>query len=324
MKKLTFLIPLLCLPTVLHAENAPELKARILEQQRQLETELRSQSQPDTIYRLTKARVWLDLALDELHEDDRTGIVEAAIAEARRLATADNNAAADTPILRGSERIREDLWQKSAQMKQHQDSDCAMRELAQLDVQLVWAGHEKWESGWTHAKPYVEVAENLAYEAEQEIARCSEARKPKLAEVPAAGAAITVTVEKFTFATDALFQFDKAGVEQMAAGGEKKLAALADALKSWKSIEQLEVGGHTDRIGSETYNDKLSRQRADNVRDYLIKRGLPAEKISASGRGESEPLVECKGEKRTADLIACLQPNRRVEITVRGEKQGRE
>lgn len=320
MKKFALTVLILLMQPA-HAAEELALKTSILDLQRQAETALRGQQDATEIYRLNKARIWLDMALDEMYEIDRTGIVDDAISQGKRLLGGDKTNLFDTPIVRGSEKIREDLWQKSAAMKQHKDADCAMRELSNLDVQLVWAGHEKWESGWTHAKPYVDVAENLAYEAEQKIARCTEARKPRDVQQPAPAVTATITVEKFTFATDALFQFDKAGVEQMVAGGQRKLGALAAALKGWKSIEHIDITGHTDRLGKDEYNNKLSLRRAENVRDFLIARDLPDSKIGVSGLGETEPIVHCNGTKKDAGLIACLQPNRRVEITVRGEKQ---
>lgn len=321
MKTFAFLITGLMLAPLAQANLPLNHKTAIQDMQRQAESQLRGQTAPLEIYRLNKARAWLDFALDEMYEIDRTGIVEAAIEQAKKLLVGDKTNLFDTPIVRASERIREDLWQIAAQMKQHKDADCAMRDLAMLEVQLVWAGHEKWESGWTHARPAIEVAENMAYEAGQAIARCTEARAPK--DVPASPATLTttITVEKFTFSTDALFQFDKAGVEQMVAGGQRKLAALASALKGWKSIEQIEIVGHTDRLGKDEYNNKLSLRRAENVRDFLIARDLPDGKISVSGQGEAEPIVHCNGTKKDAGLIACLQPNRRVEMTVRGEKE---
>lgn len=321
MKKTTLLIPFLLFSQSTQAVDPLASKNTILDLQRKAETALRKQNSHEDIYRYTKARTWLDMALDEMYEIDRTGISEDAIAQAQKLLSGDKTDLFDTPILRGSERIREDLWQKSATMKQHKDADCAVQKLANLDVQLVWAGHEKWESGWTHARPYIEVAENLAYEAEQEMARCTEARASK--NVPEIAPVVTamITIEKFTFATDALFQFDKAGVEQMVAGGQRKLGALAAALKGWKSIEQIEITGHTDRLGKDEYNNRLSLRRAENVRDFLIARDLPDGKISAGGQGETEPIVHCNGTKKDIGLIACLQPNRRVEIAVRGEKQ---
>lgn len=320
MKTFAFLLTGLMLAPLAQASQPLKHKTAIQDMQRQAESQLRGQTAPVEIYRLNKARAWLDFALDEMYEIDRTGIVETAIEQAQKLLSGDKTNLFDTPIVRASEKIREDLWQIAAQMKQHKDADCAMRDLAMLEVQLVWAGHEKWESGWTHARPAIEVAENMAYEAGQAIARCTEARAPK--DVPAATTGITntITVEKFTFATDALFQFDKAGVEQMVAGGQRKLSALAAALKGWKSIERIEITGHTDRLGKDQYNEKLSRLRAENVREFIAARGLPTERITASGMGEAEPIVHCNGTRKDAGLIACLQPNRRVEITVRGEK----
>lgn len=320
MKKFALTVLILLMQPV-HAAEELALKTSILDLQRQAETALRGQQDATEIYRLNKARIWLDMALDEMYEIDRTGIIDDAVSQGKRLLSGDKTNLFDTPVVRGSEKIREDLWQKSAAMKQHKDADCAMRELSNLDVQLVWAGHEKWESGWTHAKPYVDVAENLAYEAEQEIARCTEARKPRDVPQQATAVTTTITIEKFTFATDALFQFDKAGVEQMVAGGQRKLGALAAALKGWKAIEAIEITGHTDRLGKDEYNNKLSLRRAENVRDFLIARDLPDSKIGVSGLGETEPIVHCNGTKKDAGLIACLQPNRRVEITVRGEKE---
>jgi OOP family OmpA-OmpF porin len=78
------------------------------------------------------------------------------------------------------------------------------------------------------------------------------------------------------------------------------------------------VTGHTDRIGSAEYNLKLSKQRADAVRDYLISKGVDRTKIETIGMGEKEPVVQCN-QKEMKALIACLQPNRRVDVQVKGE-----
>jgi len=78
------------------------------------------------------------------------------------------------------------------------------------------------------------------------------------------------------------------------------------------------VTGHTDRIGSDAYNQKLSERRADAVRDYLVSKGVPRDKIEAIGVGKKQPVVQCD-QKNFKELIACLQPNRRVEIQAKGE-----
>jgi len=84
------------------------------------------------------------------------------------------------------------------------------------------------------------------------------------------------------------------------------------------------VEGHTDRLGSPAYNQKLSLQRAESVKSYLVTPGgIDAAKISAVGKGESVPVTkpgECKGNKPSPKLIACLQPDRRVEVEVIGTR----
>ena len=82
------------------------------------------------------------------------------------------------------------------------------------------------------------------------------------------------------------------------------------------------VLGYTDRIGSEQYNQKLSEQRAQSVVDYLVSKGIPADKISARGMGKADPVTgsTCDNVKARAALIECLAPDRRVEIEVKGIK----
>ena len=77
-----------------------------------------------------------------------------------------------------------------------------------------------------------------------------------------------------------------------------------------RPVPDVLVIGHTDRVGTDAFNDALSRQRAEVVRRALVARGLPAENIVVVGRGEREPIVA------TADGVAEAR-NRRVEILVR-------
>jgi OOP family OmpA-OmpF porin len=86
----------------------------------------------------------------------------------------------------------------------------------------------------------------------------------------------------------------------------------------------ISVEGNTDRIGSEAYNQKLSQERADAVKTYLVSTaGIDSNKISSVGRGESNPMTkpaDCKGNNASPKLIACLQPDRRVDVEVTGER----
>jgi outer membrane protein OmpA-like peptidoglycan-associated protein len=154
----------------------------------------------------------------------------------------------------------------------------------------------------------VELAENLAYEAEMAQRSCP----------PQAG--IAPIVEKYSISGDALFPLDKDDIKHISAEGRARLEVFVSDLKKWSSIERIYVAGHTDRLGAPAYNLDLSRRRANNIRLYLISQGLPAERIVATGEGDSKPLVQCNGAERGKSLADCLLPNRRVEITISGER----
>lgn len=98
--------------------------------------------------------------------------------------------------------------------------------------------------------------------------------------------------------------------------------ALNGLLKSLKSIDptksRIIISGHTDRIGSESFNMKLSEARAKTVMNYLIKRGVPAKVISAKAEGKSKPVTGTMcNMMKGKELKTCLAPDRRVEIDVK-------
>ena len=80
--------------------------------------------------------------------------------------------------------------------------------------------------------------------------------------------------------------------------------------------------GHTDRLGGDAYNQKLSEKRAAAVKEYLVAKGIEANRVYTEGKGEKQPVTgdKCKGNAKTAALISCLQPDRRVDIEVIGTK----
>ena len=121
---------------------------------------------------------------------------------------------------------------------------------------------------------------------------------------------------KVTFSSDSLFQFGKA---TMLPAGKRDLDQFAAKLKG-ADFELITVTGHTDRIGSHAYNMKLSTRRAETVKNYLVDAaGISPDKIAAKGVDGSDPVTrpgDCKGVKVTKKLIACLQPDRRVEVEV--------
>jgi OOP family OmpA-OmpF porin len=115
--------------------------------------------------------------------------------------------------------------------------------------------------------------------------------------------------EKVTMSATELFKFDSAELNMP----QPRLDEIAAALTADPSITDVDITGHADRLGSESYNLKLSQRRADAVRAYLVGRGIDGARLKAYGKGEANPVVSCTDKKR-ADLIKCLEPNRRVEV----------
>lgn len=119
--------------------------------------------------------------------------------------------------------------------------------------------------------------------------------------------------------SDALFLFGKSGVEDLKPGGRQTIAKLVQSLNSdFSSIQSVRVVGHTDRIGSAQANLALSHARAETIKTLMVDLGASAVLIEARGQGAAQPLVDCKGARVTPELVSCLQPNRRVEVLVRG------
>lgn len=148
------------------------------------------------------------------------------------------------------------------------------------------------------------------------------APKPAPAPAPKPAPAPAPQVQKITLASKALFDFDKYALKP-----EGKAAIDSEIIAKLPQVQKLElvlVTGHTDRIGTQQYNQKLSERRADSVRDYLVSKGVPKDKIETLGMGKTQPLpgVVCN-QKNFKELIACLAPNRRVEIEVKGEATAR-
>lgn len=128
------------------------------------------------------------------------------------------------------------------------------------------------------------------------------------------------TRTKVSFSADSLFAFNKSDVSP---AGKEVLGKFANDLKG-TDYDTVKVTGHTDRIGAHAYNLKLSSRRADAVKTELINAGgIPEAKISAEGVDGADPVTkpgECVGNKPTKKLIACLQPDRRVDAEVTATK----
>jgi OOP family OmpA-OmpF porin len=116
--------------------------------------------------------------------------------------------------------------------------------------------------------------------------------------------------EKVTLAADVLFDFDKSVLKPE---GKAKLDDLAGKVKAI-NLEVVIAIGHTDSIGSDAYNQKLSVRRAESVKAYLVSKGVEPNRIYTEGKGEKQPVASNKTKEGR-------QKNRRVEIEVIGTKK---
>ena len=116
-----------------------------------------------------------------------------------------------------------------------------------------------------------------------------------------------VTSEKVTFAASALFDFDKAVLKPE---GKKQLDDMAAKLKEI-NLEVIVAVGHTDSVGTDAYNQKLSIRRAEAVKAYLVTKGIEANRVYTEGKGKKQPVADNKTAEGRAK-------NRRVEIEVVG------
>jgi len=136
--------------------------------------------------------------------------------------------------------------------------------------------------------------------------------------VKQAAAPVAASTVSVNFEAEPLFSFDKAVIR----GDQRKSLDEFVAGLNGVSYDEITAVGHADRLGGEAYNQKLSERRANAVKAYLVGKGVPADKIRAEGRGESESVTgdTCTSAKGKA-VISCLQPDRRVDVSVNGSKK---
>jgi OOP family OmpA-OmpF porin len=154
------------------------------------------------------------------------------------------------------------------------------------------------------------------------VAAAPVAQAPAPAPAPLAEAAPRV-IEKISLSTDVLFAFNKA---ELTPAGEQKLDQLAKDAQG-ADVDKLVLTGHADRIGTEDYNQQLSEDRAQAVADYLASKGVDRDKLQVEAKGESEPITgdQCNHmgpeNNKNQKLIACLQPDRRVDAELLGSRE---
>jgi OOP family OmpA-OmpF porin len=180
------------------------------------------------------------------------------------------------------------------------------------------ASGETWKSAtglcwrdatWTPATAAKDCDGALVAPAPVAVVEPKAAPAPAPAPAAAAPAAQAPAAAKVTYAADAFFDFDKHVIKP---AGKAKLDDLVGKVKGI-NLEVIIAVGHTDSVGSDAYNQKLSVRRAESVKAYLVSKGIEKNRIYTEGKGEKQPVADNKTTEGRAK-------NRRVEIEVVGTR----
>jgi OOP family OmpA-OmpF porin len=182
---------------------------------------------------------------------------------------------------------------------------------------------ECWRTGfWTPAnalpgcdgaiteKPKVVVQPDPVYPTPEITPAPAPVAAPAPAPAAAPAPAPAAVSSKVTYAADAFFDFDKSVIKPE---GKAKLDDLSDKVKAI-NLEVIIAVGHTDSVGSDAYNQKLSMRRSQAVKAYLVSKGIDKTRIYTEGKGEKQPVADNKTKEGRAK-------NRRVEIEVVGSRK---
>lgn len=127
---------------------------------------------------------------------------------------------------------------------------------------------------------------------------------------------------RYSLETETLFTYNKAELREHAK--QKINDEIIGEMKEYSKDNVILITGYADRIGGEKYNMNLSQSRADSVKSYLVEQGIDGNHIETAAKGEADPVVSCDNIKGKANrynkpLIACLQPNRRITLDLKGK-----
>ena len=269
---------------------------------------LNDAGRPIRDYHLSKAQCWLDVSFHEYTRNDRSDFPQAALDESVTLIAGMEQGVSplptDTPLVNHARYLRDDLWKRLRAIHGTPGFTCAQQAVACGEVELVHAGNEFNQQQWRHAKPYIQIAEDMVNDAEALARQC-----PLPDDAPVAAPTPLVA--------NVLFEFDKDRYRDIRTYSLESLdRSLARIGEEKLSLAHVELVGHADRMDGRghDYNRGLSERRAQTVRELLIGRGVDPAKIGYSYRGDSQQVQACDGVKPRAALLECLLPNRRVEV----------
>lgn len=270
-------------------------------------------------YSLSKAQCWLDVSYHEFSRNDRSKFVPEALQESQKITDflaegfdpehLDNPAHA-TPLVNGAALLRQDLWDTAANLKLQPGFSCAAQQVSCAEVELVHAGNEYNQQGWRHAKPYVQIAEDLMGRAAEASDSCAVAALP--ADNPPAAKPTSLLV-------NVLFNFDQYSIDETHPPSMRRLESIVGQINAGHyTVADLKLTGHADRsnkTGDANYNLLLSQRRAKTVLQYLSSNGIDVSNTPIAHRGDSVQVSACEEKIYSkAELEECLLPNRRVEV----------
>lgn len=293
--------------------------------------QLNEQGVPVRDYHLSKAQCWLDVSLHEYTRNDRSTFPQEAMTEAEDLIVGLENKVRpmpmDTPLVNNAERLRPDLWARTEALKKHSGFQCVWPQVSCAEVELVHAGNEFNQQQWRHAKPYVQIAEELVAQADELVEKCAPPPEAPKAAVVVPPAPLDVPPpQRLTLAARVLFDFDKHTPDHIRPTTRAELDQLVARVKlEGIYIESLVLVGHADRLnhtGKQDYNQQLSQKRVNTVRDLLAAQGLTVSAVRIDAKGDTDQVLACQAQfKKQAKLEECLLPNRRVVVELVGVKR---
>lgn len=273
---------------------------------------LNDRGAPVESHDLARAQCWLSFGLEEYHENDRTGVIEAALAESQRIVAAleaGQPAGPTASPIATAVKLRPDLWARLEALQAAPGLRCAAEQAACLEVALNHAGHEYAETGWRHARGTIAEAERLAAEGATRAAACRgesdsngngskgdgdgdrDGVPDSRDRCPRTPPPARVDVNGCEFADEIRLpgvNFETASAALL----PESFAVLDEAVATLQRYPELgiEVAGHTDSRASDAYNLALSQRRAEAVRAYLLGKGV-RNPLTAKGYGEAQPIA---------------------------------
>lgn len=295
---------------------------------------LNDRGRPVRDYFLAKAQCWLDVSFHEYTRNDRSAFPQAAMTESEKLIDGMERGVSplsmDTPLVNSAARLRPDLWDRAAALRGHAGWRCATQKAACAEVELVHAGNEFNQQQWRHAKPYVQIAEDLLGEAQALADSCvpppAPPQPPPAPPLPVALATpAPPPVQDLLLKAQVLFEFDRYESKSALPASWAQLEELVRRVQREGLVVQgIELSGHADRLNGTRqydYNQRLSERRVATVRAELVRLGLAPALVSTAASGDLVQVQNCDAKRLpVAELQACLQPNRRVEVQIRARK----